>query len=277
MNASRLQVLALALLLAGCATGKNPQDPMEGYNRAVFAFNDKTDQIVLKPVATAYHAVLPSFVQTGVGNFFGNLGDIWSGVNEILQGKVTNGASDFARFGVNSTIGIGGLFDVGSNIGLTKHNRDFGETLGAWGVKPGPYVVIPLLGSSTMRDSVALPLDYAGNLWYYKYPVRQRNEGTILQFVDQRASVLDASKLLDEAALDRYEFVRDAYLQRRESKVRDEDQLTPRIEKQEDAPQPPMPDQAHTPPDAKAPAATVAPSQDQKSTPQSTAPSAASK
>lgn len=233
MHASRLNVLAFTLLLAGCATANNPRDPLEGYNRAMFTFNDKADQFVLKPVATAYHNVLPSFIQTGVGNFFGNLGDVWTGVNNVLEGKVHNGMSDFARFGVNTTIGIAGLFDVGSKIGLVKHNRDFGETLGGWGVKSGPYVVLPLLGPSTLRDTVALPVDLAGNLWSYKYPVRQRNEGTILYYVDLRATTLDASKLLEEAALDRYEFVRDGYLQRRESKVRDDDQVNP---KQRDAP-----------------------------------------
>ena len=256
-----MEVLALALELAGCATASNPQDPMESYNRVVFKFNDEADQFVLKPVATAYHTVLPSFVQTGVSNFFGNLGEIWNGVNDVLQGKVGNGVSDFARFGINSTVGIGGLFDVGSAIGLAKRNRDFGETLGAWGVKSGPYVVIPLLGPSTFRDSLVLPLDYAGNLWYYKYPVRQRNEGTILQFVDQRAAELDASKLLEEAALDRYEFVRDAYLQRRESKVRDEDQLNlkpTKEDKPEAAPKAPMPEQSSLDQDAKAPLAAAA-------------------
>jgi len=193
----------------------------------------------MKPVATAYHAVLPSFVQTGVGNFFGNLGDIWTGVNNLLEGKGGNGMSDFARVGVNTIFGIGGLVDIGSAIGLQKHNRDFGETLGTWGVKSGPYVVLPLLGSSTLRDSVALPLDFAGNPWSYKYPVKVRNEGIVLQFIDQRARLLDASTLLDEAALDRYEFVRDAYLQRRESKVRDEDQLNP---KPNDSPKMNLPD-----------------------------------
>jgi phospholipid-binding lipoprotein MlaA len=222
MRIFRFGVLVLTLGLAGCAT--NPRDPLEPYNRAMFGFNDKVDQIVLKPAATAYRAALPSFVQTGVGNFFDNLGDIWTGINNVLQGKVRNGLSDFTRFGVNSTFGIGGLWDVGSAIGLPKHNKDFGQTLGWWGVKSGPYIVLPVLGSSTLRDSLALPLDFAGDPWAYKYPVRQRNEGIVLRIVDKRASLLDASKLLEEAALDRYEFVRDAYLQRRESRIRDDDQ-----------------------------------------------------
>jgi phospholipid-binding lipoprotein MlaA len=238
MNASRLKILASLLLLTGCATSHNPDDPLEGYNRTMFAVNDKLDQVVMKPVATAYHTVTPSIVQTGVSNFFGNLADVWTGVNNMLEGKVHNGASDFVRVGVNTLFGVAGLVDIGSAIGLPKHNRDFGETLGTWGVKPGPYVVLPLLGSSTLRDSVALPVDYAGNPWGYKYPVRQRNEGTILQLVDQRAKLLDASNLLDEAALDRYEFVRDAYLQRRESKVRDDDQMSPKAESEPKTPSP---------------------------------------
>jgi phospholipid-binding lipoprotein MlaA len=222
MDSLRLLSLSFAILLAGCATGSNPQDPLESYNRAMFTFNDKADQYVMKPVATGYHTVTPSFIQSGVGNFFGNLGDIWTGFNDVLQGKFNYGASDFLRFGVNTTFGVAGLFDIGTAIGIQKRNRDLGETLGTWGVKPGPYIVLPLLGSSTLRDTVALPVDYAGSPWDYVYPIRLRNEGTALQFVDQRARLLDASNLLDEAALDRYEFVRDAYLQRREGKVRDE-------------------------------------------------------
>lgn len=222
MDTPRLAVLVLTLGLVGCAT--NPKDPFEHYNRAMFGFNDKADQFVLKPMATAYHTALPSFVQTGVGNFFANLGDIWTGVNNLLQGRVHNGLSDFTRFGLNSTLGVGGLWDISSAMGIPKHKKDFGQTLGWWGVGSGPYVVLPLLGSSTLRDSVALPLDYAGDPWAYKFPVRQRNEGIVLRVVDQRATALDASKLIEEAALDRYEFVRDAYLQRRESRIRDDDQ-----------------------------------------------------
>jgi phospholipid-binding lipoprotein MlaA len=224
MNIRRLGIPVLALALVGCAANQNPHDPFEHYNRAMFTVNDKADQYVLKPVATAYHATLPSFVQTGVGNFFGNLADIWTGTNNVLQGKVHNGLSDFTRFGINSTVGIGGLFDVGTAVGLPKHNKDFGLTLGWWGVSPGPYLVLPLLGPSTLRDSLALPLDYAGDPWSYKYPVRQRNEGTILRIIDRRASALNASKLVEDAALDRYEFVRDGYLQRRQSQVLDGDE-----------------------------------------------------
>ena len=218
----RLAVVSLAVALGGCASmSNNPRDPFEGFNRGVFNFNDKVDQVALKPVAQAYRAVVPSVVQTGVGNFFGNLGDVWTGVNNILQGKVGDGVSDFMRFAVNSTIGIVGLLDISSEAGLPKHKEDFGQTLGKWGVASGPYVVLPLLGSSTIRDTAALPLDFKGDLWSYKDPVSLRNTGTGIRLIDARASVLDASDLIESAALDRYSFIRDAYLQRRESRIND--------------------------------------------------------
>lgn len=223
MSVTRLAVLAIALALTGCAATKNPSDPLEGFNRTMFKFNDAVDQAALKPAATLYKSVLPSFVQTGVGNFFGNIGDVWTAVNNILQGKFVNGMSDVMRVAVNSTLGLGGLLDIGSEAGLSKHNEDFGQTLGTWGVKSGPYVVLPLLGSSTVRDTAALPVDFKGDLWSYKTPVKWRTTGTILRVVDRRAYVLDASNLIEEAALDRYEFVRDAYLQRRESKIREKE------------------------------------------------------
>ena len=219
---TRLAVVSLAVALSGCASmNNNPRDPLEGFNRGVFNFNDKVDQVALKPVAQAYRAVVPSFVQTGVGNFFGNLGDVWTGVNNILQGKVGDGVSDFMRFAVNSTIGIVGLLDISSEAGLPKHKEDFGQTLGKWGVASGPYIVLPLLGSSTIRDTAALPLDFKGDLWSYKDPVSVRNTGTGIRLIDARASVLDATDLIESAALDRYSFIRDAYLQRRESRIHD--------------------------------------------------------
>lgn len=217
----RILTLAMALGLAGCATTGNPKDPFEPYNRAMFAFNDKVDKVALKPAAEVYSNVFPSFVRTGVGNFFGNLGDVWTTVNDFLQGKPADGASDVMRVAVNTFFGLGGLLDIATEAGLPKHREDFGQTLGKWGVKHGPYVVLPVLGSSTLRDTVALPLDLYGDPWLHKTPVRWRNTGSVVRLVDQRAAVLDVSNLLEEAALDKYEFVRDAYLQRRESKVRD--------------------------------------------------------
>jgi phospholipid-binding lipoprotein MlaA len=212
--------LAASAALAGCA-GPNPRDPYEGYNRAMFDFNDKVDTYALKPVATAYKNVTPSFVQTGVGNFFGNLGDVWTAANNLLQGKFGDGMSDVMRVAMNSTFGLLGVLDIASEAGLTKHKEDFGQTLGHYGVASGPYFVLPLLGPSTVRDSVVLPVDFAADPWQYKDPVHVRNIGTALRVVDQRAALLDASTLLEDAALDRYEFIRDGYMQRRQSQVYD--------------------------------------------------------
>jgi phospholipid-binding lipoprotein MlaA len=214
--------LGVTVLLAGCA-GPNPRDPYEGFNRAMFSFNDTVDTYALKPAATAYKNVLPSFVQTGVNNFFGNLADAWSAVNNLLQGNGQAGMSDVSRFALNSTLGIVGLFDIASEAGLQKHKEDFGQTLGVWGVPSGPYLMLPLLGPSTVRDTAALPLDIKGDIWAYKEPVYIRNTGTALRVVDQRANLLDASSLLEDAALDRYEFIRDGYLQRRESQIHPDD------------------------------------------------------
>jgi phospholipid-binding lipoprotein MlaA len=210
-----------ASVLAGCATGPNPKDPFEKYNRGVFAFNDVVDRVALKPAATAYKEVLPTFVQTGISNFFGNMSDLWSSVNNLLQGKGRDGMSDFMRFSLNSTFGIAGLLDIASEAGLHKHSEDFGQTLGAWGVAPGPYVMLPLLGPSTFRDTVVLPIDIYADPWAYVYPVNVRNIGIAVRAIDQRAAVLDASNLMEEAALDRYEFIRDGFLQRRESRITD--------------------------------------------------------
>lgn len=218
-SAVRIGVLAVTLALAGCAS-TNPKDPFENFNRAMFSFNDTVDQAALKPAAEAYRT-LPSFMQTGVGNFFGNLGDVWTAVNNLLQGKVGDGMSDVMRFTFNSTFGLLGFLDIASEAGLAKHKEDFGQTLGKWGVASGPYLVLPLLGPSTLRDTAATPVDLTGDPWDYARPIGLRNSGYVVRVVDQRAAVLDASNLIEEAALDRYVFVRDAYMQRRESKVRD--------------------------------------------------------
>ena len=220
-SALRIAMLSIALALGGCATS-HPKDPLEGFNRAMFSFNDAVDQAAVKPAAQMYRT-LPDFIQIGVGNFFGNLEDAWTAVNNLLQGKVEDGMSDVMRFTFNSTFGLGGLLDIGSEAGLHKHKEDFGQTLGKWGVKSGPYVVLPLLGPSTLRDVIALPADIEADPWRYVRPVHVRNPGSALRAIDQRAVVLDASNLVEEAALDRYEFVRDAYLQRRQSKVYDGD------------------------------------------------------
>jgi phospholipid-binding lipoprotein MlaA len=215
--------LTAGLLLAGCATPQNPRDPFEKFNRAMFSFNDAVDRAALKPVATAYKEHTPSFAQTGINNFFGNLSDAWSAVNNMLQGKGKDGLSDLTRFSLNSTFGLLGVLDIASEAGLRKHNEDLGQTLGYWGVPSGPYLMLPILGPSTVRDTAVLPADFWGDAWTHKTPVRWRNVGIAVRTVDDRASVLDASNLLEEAALDRYEFIRDGYLQRRDSRVHDDD------------------------------------------------------
>ena len=230
----RVAALCVVFATSGCAT-TNPNDPFEPFNRTMFRFNDKLDEAALKPAAQAY-SHLPSFVQTGVSNFFGNLADVWTSINELLQGKAADGVTDVMRVAVNSTFGIGGLIDIGSEAGMPKHNEDFGQTLGFWGVKPGPYVVLPLFGPSTLRDTVATPVDLLGDPWYYERPVRWRNTGTVLRIVNQRAALLNASNLLEDAALDRYEFVRDAYLQRRDSRVHDGGSRASSYEEEDAAP-----------------------------------------
>ena len=222
-------MLMCALLLSACAStsvpnaGSDPRDPYENYNRAMFEFNRKLDENVLKPVATGYVNVLPSFVRTAVGNFFANIGDVWTAVNNYLQGKPKDGTTDVTRVIFNSTIGIAGLIDVATPMGLPKHDEDFGQTLGVWGAKSGPYVVLPFFGSSTLRDTMAKPVDWYGDPLTASndVPVRAKNSGRALRIVDDRAALLETSNLLEGAALDPYQFFRDAYLQRRESRVRD--------------------------------------------------------
>jgi phospholipid-binding lipoprotein MlaA len=220
-----------AVLLSGCATSTNPRDPFEKFNRAMFSFNDAVDRTALKPVATAYKEATPSFVQTGVNNFFGNLSDLWSSANNFAQFKGQDGMNDFTRFAVNSTLGLLGVLDIATPAGLRKHNEDLGQTLGYWGVPSGPYLMLPILGASTVRDTVALPGDFWGDPWDHVNDIPWRNSGILLRAVDQRASVLDASNLLEDAALDRYEFIRDGYLQRRASRVLDTDKAQTRAEK----------------------------------------------
>jgi phospholipid-binding lipoprotein MlaA len=218
--------LTFALLavgvLTGCATSSsNPKDPIEGYNRAMYAFNDGVDKAVLKPVAKGYDAVLPEFVHTGVTNFFGNIADLMIGVNNLLQGKGTAGGSDLGRVVVNSTIGVLGVFDVATRMGLEKHDEDFGQTFGRWGMGSGAYVVLPFLGPRTVRDTGGLALDLVADPLGYFDPVSTRNSLIALRVVDDRANLLPAEKVMEEAALDKYAYVRDAYLQRRRNLVYD--------------------------------------------------------
>jgi phospholipid-binding lipoprotein MlaA len=216
----------MALLLTACASippgsTADPRDPFERYNRAMFSFNKTVDDKVLKPVATGYVDVIPDLVRTAIGNFFGNIGDVWTAVNNYLQGKPRDGTNDLARVVLNSTFGIVGLIDVATPAGLVQHEEDFGQTLGVWGVKSGPYLILPILGASTVRDGLVRPLDL------YADPITQINGAGVenslraLRLVDDRATLLYSTRMMEDAALDPYLFVRDAYLQRRESRVRD--------------------------------------------------------
>ena len=210
--------------VSGCATIGGSNDPLEGYNRAMFGLNDGLDKIIFKPVATGYKAVMPDFARTGVSNFFSNLGDVWIGVNNILQGKLGPGASDLGRFTINTTAGILGLFDVASSAGLEKHNEDFGQTLGRWGVGSGAFVVLPFFGPSNIRDGLSrFTLDWRGDPLKYVNNIPTRNELMAARIVERRADLLDVSRLAEEAALDHYAYVRDAYVQRRRSLIYDGD------------------------------------------------------
>ena len=217
-------IAAIVLILVGAVSGcahNNPRDPLEPFNRGVYTFNDTVDNMILKPVATGYRAVLPQFARTGVRNFFSNLDDITVTVNSLLQFKLPQALSDAGRFLINSTVGLIGLFDVATHLGLEKHNEDFGQTLGYWGVGSGPYLVLPLLGPSSVRDGLGRVVDvYTDVLWYIDH-IRTRNILLGTRVVSNREQLLDAEKIVDTAALDRYAFIRDAYLQRRRNLVYD--------------------------------------------------------
>ncbi|ENO97182.1 VacJ family lipoprotein [Thauera phenylacetica] len=220
-RASLAVAVLSAALATGCATTSNPDDPLEGYNRAMFSFNEQLDKVAIKPAAQVYEAVLPSPVRTGVGNVLGNLGDPWIALNNLLQGKVAEGMSDLMRFALNSTWGLLGLLDIASAAGLPKHDEDLGQTLGRWGVGEGAYIVLPFFGPRTVRDAVALPADMMGNEPFSIDHVPTRNTVLGTRVVHGRSVLLGADRTLKEAALDRYAFVRDFYLEQRRYKVGD--------------------------------------------------------
>lgn len=220
--ARRVIAAAVAVtVLGGCATtANNPKDPYEGFNRAMFAVNEGLD-VVIKPVAKGYDTVAPAPVKTGIGNFFGNLQDIWTAFNNFLQGKGGSGLSDVGRVLINTTLGIGGVFDVASEMGLEKHAEDFGQTLGKWGVADGPYLYWPLIGPRTTRDTVGFAVDgYADPVWRVS-DISTRNTLAGVRFIDVRASLLPSDKVVEEAAFDKYVYIRDAYLQNRRSEIHD--------------------------------------------------------
>ncbi|BDU54002.1 hypothetical protein LINBF2_22370 [Limnohabitans sp. INBF002] len=216
-------LVVLTALSAGCATdpNANPKDPLEPFNRKVSVFNDALDDNVLKPAATGYRDYTPQPVQTGVSNFFRNLSDVWSTANNGLQLKGRNTAESLMRVVVNTVVGIYGIFDVATEIGLERHPEDFGQTLGYWGVPSGPYVVLPVFGPSTVRDTSTLPLEFATDFVTHHDVVAERNVAVVARTVDKRASLLQTTDLLSGAAIDKYSFTRDSYLQYRRNQVYD--------------------------------------------------------
>lgn len=217
-----MTILLMLTVVTGCASVNAPKaDPLEGLNRTTFKVNETVDDYVLKPVAKGYQAVTPGFVRSGVSNAFSNIGDVGTSVNNLLQGKPANAISDVGRFLVNSTLGVLGLFDVATGMGLEKHEEDFGQTLGRWGVGSGPFLVLPILGPSTLRDTAAKPVDSYTGYTRYMGHVPTRNSTQALDIINFRANLLNTTSTLDEASLDKYQFIRDAYLQRRLSQVYD--------------------------------------------------------
>lgn len=215
-----LSLVGALSALPGCATvGANPVDPLEPINRKVSAFNDDVDKVLLRPSATWYREKVPPLVRTGVSNFFGNLGDAWSAVNALLQFRLQHAEENLARFHINTMFGVFGIFDVASELNIERHREDFGQTLGRWGVPAGPYLVLPLLGPSTLRDTAALPVDSRFDLVRQFDPSGTRVGLYTLRVVDRRSNLLRVSNVLEEAALDRYSFTRDAYLQRRRAEI----------------------------------------------------------
>ena len=217
--------LAGAIVLPGCASVdpefRDPRDPFEGFNRAMYRFNDGLDKAIVKPVARGYVAIVPTVVDKGVTNFFGNLDDIGSALNNFLQLKFNRAFSDVGRVMVNTTVGVLGFMDVASNLDLPKHDEDFGQTLGSWGIGPGPFIVLPVVGPSSGRDAIGEVVDW------YTDPLTYLRDGGVawglkgLRLIDRRADLLAASRVFEQAALDPYVFIRDAYLQKRRHDVYD--------------------------------------------------------
>lgn len=227
-----LATVAMAALVSGCATRQNP-DPLEAWNRKVYGFNDGLDRRVVKPAAQAYQAVTPDFVRIGVSNFFGNFKEMWSTTNLFLQGRFGDGTLGVLRVGMNTTLGLGGILDVATPMRLYKSNEDFGQTLGVWGMGPGAYIVWPLLGPSTFRDSLGMP----GEMYFSPTALTDNsaaiNSMRVVNILNTRANFLGATGLLDDVALDQYAFLRDAFLQRRQNLVYNGD---PPDEEEDDAP-----------------------------------------
>lgn len=221
MNRIHIFLFIAALPLTGCASARNPADPLEPLNRSIYKFNDTIDKAVLKPVAQGYSAVMPSVGKIMVSNFFSNLDDVVVTTNDLLQLKLIQAASDGMRFLVNSTVGVFGLIDVASTGPLKKHNEDFGQTLGKWGVGTGPYLILPIFGPSTLRDGIGRYVDTFPSSTRQISDIPTRNQVYIGEGISYRAELLDQEKVLDDAMLDPYEFIRDSYLLGRLNKVYD--------------------------------------------------------
>ena len=218
------------LMMTACASIQQTErvakiDPFERVNRVVFSFNETADQYVIKPIAEGYKFVLPEFVRAGVTNFFSNINDVLIGANNLLQGKPANAASDIGRFFINSTVGILGLFDVATDMGLDKNREDFGQTLGVWGFSDGPYIVMPFFGASNVRDTVGFVVDVKTDFMINTNKLNSDEKTAInsLRIINRRADLLDAGQLLEDAAFDKYSFLRDGYLQRRRNQIYDGD------------------------------------------------------
>ena len=220
-NFNKIIMLSILVIISSCSTtGGSKNDPLEPMNRAIFSFNEVVDENVFKPIAKGYKYVTPDPVETGVSNFFSNLGEVSTIANDVFQFKFKQAGYDFARFTINTTVGILGIFDVASTVGFKKNEEDFGQTLGYWGIPQGPYLVLPFFGPSSFRDAPGLMADRemspVENLHH-----EERQSLTVLNAVDTRARLLRATKILDAAAKDKYLFIRESYLQKREMLVND--------------------------------------------------------
>ncbi len=222
---SRYLSVATLVVLTACSTVRSPSpaDPFEGFNRSVDAFNQQLDTYAVRPAARAYVAVVPEVVRMGVSNFFGNIGDVLVGLNNLLQGKPASAASDFGRFAINTTIGVVGLFDVATDMGLRKNNEDFGQTLGRWGLPAGPYLVLPFFGPSSVRDAGGFLVDINLDPTVSIDDPATRNSVAGLRIINRRADLLELTDSVEGVALDAYSFVRDAYLANRRNRVYDGD------------------------------------------------------
>lgn len=234
---TRLLWLALTASLVGCATtGKNdPRDPLEGWNRGVQKINDNLDSYFMKPVAKGYQWLLPSFMDRGITNFFSNIEDLGVIANDLLQGKLVQSGQDTGRILVNTTLGLGGFIDVASDLAMPKHYEDLDQTLGFWGVPSGPYLVLPLVGPSSPRGALGLVGDTASNPINWISPAAIPYGTGTVKTIDMRADLLSTDKIVDQASLDRYEFIRNAYFQQRNNLIYDGNPpMDPELEREMD-------------------------------------------